>query len=112
MNKFGIYTGIAMLHDLMAAAVVWWFAYLLRFNFDLPSGFQDELQLTILWVAPLQGLVFWGFGLYRGIWRYASLADLRRIVFAAIAATILILLVIGLFRVPVVVPRAVLIIDP
>ena len=34
---------------------------------------------TLLWVVPLQALVFWSFGLYRGIWRYASLQDLKRL---------------------------------
>jgi FlaA1/EpsC-like NDP-sugar epimerase len=105
-------TSIAMLHDWLAAVFAWWFAYQLRFNFDLTAEFQDELWRTLLWVAPLQAAVFWGFGLYRGIWRYASVADLRRILFAVIAATALIPLVLALFRVQAVVPRSVLIIDP
>jgi len=112
MIKSRVYTGIAMLHDLIAATLAWWFAYLLRFNFDLPLSFKNELWSTLIWVIPLQCGVFWAFSLYRGVWRYASVADLRRILFAVIAATALIPLVLGLFRVSVVVPRAVLIIDP
>ena len=107
-----INTGIAMLHDVVAALLAWWFAYLLRFNFDLPADFRDELWRTMIWVIPLQTLVFWVFSLYRGIWRYASVADLRRILFAVMAATALIPLVLGLFRVQAVVPRSVLIMDP
>ncbi len=105
-------TVIAMLHDLLAAAGVWWCAYLLRFNFDIPQNYQEELLRNLIWVAPLQGIIFWQFNLYRGIWRYASVADLRRIVLAVITATALIPLILGLFRVPDVVPRSVLIIDP
>ena len=112
MFKSRINTGIAILHDVIAAAFSWWLAYLLRFNFDLPANFRDELWHTILWVVPLQAAVFWGFSLYRGIWRYASVADLRRILFAVIAATAFIPLMLGLLRVPVIVPRSVLIIDP
>ncbi len=112
MLKANRNTGVAILHDLIAAAVAWWFAYLLRFNFELPPHFQDELWRTALWVVPLQGLVFWAFSLYRGIWRYASVADLRRIFFAVIAAAALIPLVLGLFRVNAVVPRSVLVLDP
>lgn len=112
MFKARINTGIAMLHDIFASAFALWFAYLLRFNFDLPVDFQEELSRTLVWVVPLQAAVFWGFGLYRGIWRYASVADLRRILFAVIAATALIPLVLALFRVQAVVPRSVLIIDP
>ncbi len=107
-----INTAIAILHDLTAATLAWWFAYLLRFNFDLPANFQSEMWRTLIWVIPLQGAVFWGFNLYRGIWRYASVADLRRILFAVVAATALVPLVLGLFRVQAIVPRSVLIIDP
>ncbi|MDD5056768.1 MAG: nucleoside-diphosphate sugar epimerase/dehydratase [Sideroxydans sp.] len=109
MNKN---TLIAMLHDLLVAALAWWIAYLLRFNFDLPQGFREELWQTMIWIVPLQGAVFWGFSLYRGVWRFASVPDLRRILFAVIAATALIPMVLGLFRVEAVVPRSVLIIDP
>ena len=112
MTRLHPNTVIAMLHDVAAAAIAWWFAYLLRFNFDLPANFRDEMWSTMLWVVPLQACVFWGFSLYRGIWRYASVADLRRILFAVIAATALIPLVLGLFRVQAIVPRSVLIIDP
>jgi FlaA1/EpsC-like NDP-sugar epimerase len=112
MIKSRINAGIAILHDMVAAAFAWWCAYLLRFNFELPPDFQDELWRTLIWVIPLQSIVFWSFSLYRGIWRYASVADLRRIFFAVIAAVALIPLVLGLFRVNAIVPRSVLVIDP
>ncbi|MFA6013851.1 MAG: nucleoside-diphosphate sugar epimerase/dehydratase [Gallionellaceae bacterium] len=112
MFKSRINTSIAILHDVLAATLAWWFAYLLRFNFDLPADFRVELWQTLWWVIPLQLIVFWQFTLYRGIWRFASVADLKRIVIAVIASIALILLVISLFRVEVVVPRSVLIIDP
>lgn len=112
MFKSRINTIIAILHDLVAAAVVWWLAYLLRFNFELPAYYQKEMLSTMLYVVPLQGAVFWFSGLYRGIWRYASVADLRRIVFAVIASSALIPLLFGMLRIEVVVPRSVLVFDP
>ena len=105
-------TAIAMVHDSVAAVFAWWFAYLLRFNFDIPPQFFEEMWKTLIWVVPLQGAAFGGFSLYRGIWRYASVADLRRILLAVAVAAALIPLVLGLFRVNAVVPRSVLIIDP
>ncbi|MDH2915330.1 MAG: nucleoside-diphosphate sugar epimerase/dehydratase [Gallionella sp.] len=101
-----------MLHDVVAALAAWWIAYLLRFNFELPPNFRDELMQTIIWVVPLQAIVFWTFSLYRGIWRFASVSDLRRILFAVLVATALIPLILGLFRVNAIVPRSVLVIDP
>ncbi len=112
MIRSRINTYIAIAHDVAAAALAWWFAYLLRFNFDMPPPFFEDMWKTLIWVVPLQSVVFWSFSLYRGIWRYASVADLRRILFAVLAATALIPLVLGLFRVQAIVPRSVLIMDP
>lgn len=105
-------TGIAIFHDVIAAVLAWWFSYLLRFNFELPTDFKIELLHTLVWVVPLQTAVFFGFNLYQGVWRFASVADLRRILFAVLVASALILFVLALFRVQAVVPRSVLIIDP
>src|SRR5665811_574452 len=79
MLKPKIRTTLAVLHDAVAAVLAWNLAYLLRFNFELPTNFAAELQQTLYWVVPLELVIFWRFNLYRGIWRYASTADLRRI---------------------------------
>lgn len=112
MARPDIRTAAAVLHDLLAAAFAWSFAYLLRFNFEPPENFIDEMMRTLVWVTPLQGVIFWRFGLYRGLWRYASVADLRRIALAVLTAAALIPLVLWMFRVSAVVPRSVLVINP
>ncbi|CAH1387343.1 Capsular polysaccharide biosynthesis protein CapD [Candidatus Nitrotoga sp. M5] len=112
MAKLDSRTLLAMSHDLVAAAFAWGFAYLLRFNFEPPPHFMDEMLRTLIWVVPLQSIIFWRFGLYRGLWRYASVTDLRRIFFAVLAAAALIPLVVWLFRINAVIPRSVLVINP
>lgn len=112
MLKANRYTVLAITHDLVVAALAWVGAYYLRFNFDLPAGLRDELLHTLFWIAPLQLSIFWYMGLYRGIWRYASVNDLRRIFMAVLLAALLIPLVLWMFRLAVVVPRSVLILDP
>jgi FlaA1/EpsC-like NDP-sugar epimerase len=112
MLKVSRYTILAALHDLIVAALAWGGAYLLRFNFDLPHNFQGEMWRTLLWVAPLQSVIFWYMGLYRGVWRFASVADLRRIFMSVLLAAMLIPLVLWMFRVNAVLPRSVLIMDP
>ncbi|MDE2118656.1 MAG: polysaccharide biosynthesis protein, partial [Betaproteobacteria bacterium] len=112
MARLNMRTLLAMLHDLAAAALAWSFAYLLRFNFEPPPDFIDEMVRTLIWVTPLQGVIFWRFGLYQGLWRYASVTDLRRIFLAVLMAAALIPLVLWMFRVSAVVPRSVLIINP
>ena len=105
-------TALAVLHDAVAAALAWSLAYLLRFNFGLPADFAAELRQTLVWVVPLQMLIFWRFGLYRGIWRYASTADLRRIVLAVMLSAAAIPLLFWMLRLGLVVPRSVLVINP
>jgi len=105
-------TALAMLHDALAAVLSWSFAYLLRFNFELPDNFSAELQQTLFYVVPLQMVIFWRFNLYRGVWRYASTADLRRIFLAVLLSAIVIPLMFWMFRFNFVIPRSVLVINP
>ncbi|HXU93884.1 MAG TPA: nucleoside-diphosphate sugar epimerase/dehydratase [Gallionella sp.] len=112
MIKPGTRTFLAVAHDSVAVVLAWSVAYLLRFNFELPDDFATELRQTLIWVVPLQVAIFWGLGLYKGIWRYASLADLRRIVLAVLVAAVSIPFVLWMFRIGAVVPRSVLVINP
>lgn len=112
MIKSKLNTSLAIAHDIVAASLAWWLAYLLRFNFELTPSFQEELWQTLIWVVPVQALAFFAFRLYQGVWRFASVPDLRRILYAVLLASALIPLVLGFFRVQAIVPRSVLIIDP
>ena len=103
---------MAFLHDLFAVALAWVLAYLLRFNLELQTGFQHEMWRTMVLIVPLQGLVFWRLGLYRGRWRYASINDLRRILMAVLLGAAVIPLLFWMLRLNVVLPRSVLLIYP
>lgn len=76
---------LAILHDLAMIPVAWFGSYWLRFNLGpIP---QDHLSVAIQYlavVAVIQGIAFHYFGLYRGVWRFASLPDLIRIVRAVL----------------------------
>ncbi|HNA60953.1 MAG TPA: polysaccharide biosynthesis protein, partial [Elusimicrobiota bacterium] len=73
---------LVFLHDVAATAVAWYAAFLLRFNFAIPPANLESLLWSMAIVVPLQAVVFWWYGLYRSLWRFASLPDLRRIVMA------------------------------
>lgn len=103
---------LAFSHDVAAAGVSWLLAYLFRFNLDIPREHLEGMLRTLIWVVPLQTLIFYQFGLYRGIWRYASLPDIQRIVFAVGTGALVVAVVLFMFRIPVVVPRSVLLLDP
>jgi FlaA1/EpsC-like NDP-sugar epimerase len=92
-----IRTIIAFVHDIAAAAVTWWLAYLFRFNFEIPPLYLTSLKEILPWLIPIHAAVFLWFGLYRGLWHYASLPDLKRILFAVLASAVVVPL--GLFMV-------------
>src|SRR4051812_29293744 len=102
----------AFTHDLAAAVLALVLAYLLRFNLNVPSEFARSIWLVIAMVVPLQAISFWAFGLYRGVWRFASIPDLQRILKAVIAAAISFAALLALVHIPYSVPRSVLILDP
>jgi FlaA1/EpsC-like NDP-sugar epimerase len=100
------------LHDLSVAGGAWFFAFLLRFNFSFSDAWGPPFLWSIAPVVVVQGVVFWGFGLYRSLWRFASLPDLRRIVLAVLTSTLVLATVLFLYKRLDQVPRSVLILDP
>jgi len=101
---------LAVLHDLVAVTVAWMVAFWLRFNLEIPEPFREQAWASVVWVVPLYGAIFYIAGLYRGIWRYASLPDLQRIIFAAGAGALTIPAM--LFMLQLAVPRSVLVMSP
>ena len=110
--RFNSRVWLAFAHDVVAAALAWGAAFLFRLNFDMGAPYSATMFQTMAWVVPLKAVIFWRFGLYRGLWRFASLTDLQRILGAVVFAGILVPLVLVMFRVQSVVPRSVLVLDP
>jgi FlaA1/EpsC-like NDP-sugar epimerase len=102
----------AFLHDFFAAVFAWLLAYLLRFNFSIPSEFMPSLIQVSSWAVPIQALCFIQFGLYKGVWRFASLPDLQRVLKAIFVASLIIVSVLFMFKPQNFVPRSVLILNP
>lgn len=70
----------ALLHDLLCVPLAFILAYWMRFNLGpIPPDFHRSLYDLILIAMPVQGVFFWYSGLYRGVWRFASIPDLVRI---------------------------------
>ena len=103
---------LALVHDVLVAAVAWALAYYLRFNFSIPAEFISSMWQNLLWVLPIQVASFFFFGLYEGMWRFASIPDLKRILKAIVIAAMLIVTVMMMHKPLGVIPRSVLILDP
>lgn len=105
-------TASAMLHDFLATGIAWAGAFWLRLNLELPDSYLHIMLRSLAPVMFLQALIFWRFGLYRGIWRYASLHDLRLILSAVAVAALSVPALLVLLRMADPVPRSVFIISP
>ncbi|MEW5890545.1 MAG: nucleoside-diphosphate sugar epimerase/dehydratase [Pseudomonadota bacterium] len=112
MAKVNGRKALAFTHDVTASAVAWVLAFWLRLNLEIPREFVSSVVQGILWLLPLHALLFWRFGLYRGIWRYASLPDLHRILLAVGAAAVAGPALLFLLRFDQAIPRAVFILHP
>ena len=75
---------VIFLHDLAMVAVAWLGAFWLYFNLAMPPAAEARAALQGLPIVMLiQAALFRFVGLYRGVWRFASIPDLVRIVKAA-----------------------------
>ncbi|MHB8453185.1 MAG: polysaccharide biosynthesis protein [Acidiferrobacterales bacterium] len=100
------------IHDLAAIPIAWFAAYWLRFNLGgIPSEFLGRAVLMLPVLLLAQGSMFWYFGLYRGVWRFASLPDLIRIVKAAIAGVSIAAATIFVLTRLILIPRSVFLLD-
>lgn len=54
-------------------------AFLLRFDFTLASVYRDMILELAPILIPGKAVIFFLLGMYRGMWRYTSLHDLRRL---------------------------------
>ncbi len=100
-----------VLHDLAATAAAWAGAYWLRFNFDIPPAFAQAMADSLAIVVPVQGGVFFAFGLYRSLWRFASLPDLKRLLLAAGTAALAATAALFMTHRLELIPRSVLVMD-
>jgi FlaA1/EpsC-like NDP-sugar epimerase len=101
---------LAITHDAVACFVAWLAAHWLRFNLDIPEHFLGLALHSAAWVVPINVAIFWMFSLYRGLWRYASLPDLKRIIVAVFVASITVPTVLFMLKTPI--PRSVPILYP
>jgi len=66
-------------------------AYLFRFEFSVTPAYLQQIQTVLIWLVPLKLVVFFSFGLYRGMWRFTSVRDFWLIAQATIVSTLLIM---------------------
>jgi len=106
-------SGAAFVHDLLWVLASVWLAFWLRFNLsEIPSPYLPALHLLVVIALPVQAAFFWYFGLYRGIWRFASLPDLLRIIQAVLLGVLATFMIMFIWQRLDGMPRSVLFLYP
>lgn len=102
---------LAFAHDIVMAAASYLLSLYLRLGDALFSYAPEFLLQTTALFAGVAAVVFWWTGMYRGVWRYASLNDLVAITRGVTLAILIFLSLQFLATRLVDVPRSALIID-
>ena len=98
-----IHLGLAWLSNLLA--------FMMRFDGQLPAAAWVSHTGMLPWLILIRAGGFMAFGQFRGLWRYASLYDLRVIVLAVLSSTAAFFVAVRWVFAPPLYPRSVYLID-
>ncbi|MCX5712452.1 MAG: hypothetical protein NTY47_05210, partial [Candidatus Omnitrophica bacterium] len=101
---------IVLIHPfLIIAAYV--FSFMLRFDLSISEENARLIFKTLPYLIIIKLLIFSYFGLFAGLWRYANIDDIWRIVKASFFSTAAFILTIFLIRIHLEYPRSIFILD-
>ena len=103
-----------VLHDIAMVAAAWMVALSIRYDFSAgaPFSLHDGVLVWLPAVLVIQGVVLRVCGLYRGLWRFASVPDLLNILRASMFGTLVLGLLLFLFGGIDSVPRSTMLLYP
>jgi FlaA1/EpsC-like NDP-sugar epimerase len=101
--------------DMTICLLAVFIAYLLLFNFSIPSSYISEMRIGIIIILAVRFLCFISSGLYKGIIRYTGLRDIVRVILVNLAGSGF-LFIVGLiyevfFGGTFLIPHAIIVID-
>ncbi|MGE0084852.1 MAG: polysaccharide biosynthesis protein [Desulfococcaceae bacterium] len=85
-STFNFY--IVLTADIVLFALAHFLSYCIRFEFQFSANTWHQMISVMIWLIPLKTFVFWAFGLYLGMWRYAGISDLLRLFKATVFSTL------------------------
>ena len=75
-----------LLADVVLSSLTLYLAYLLRFNFEIPANFLGHFWAILLLLILLKTGALYAFNIYRVAWRFFSLGDAQKLLYAHLAA--------------------------
>ncbi|MDQ6955136.1 MAG: nucleoside-diphosphate sugar epimerase/dehydratase [Mariprofundaceae bacterium] len=104
---------MAFSHDIIWIPLALLVAFWVRFNFEsIPVNYQSSMWSMLLICLVVQTIAFWIFNLYRGIWRFASVSDLLRIMQAVAVGVLISFAVLFIWQRLNDIPRSVMLLYP
>ena len=87
------------------------FSFYLRLDFDIDSSYWQVIIKTLPVLISIKMIILGYFGLYSGLWRYASIDDIWRIIKAHVLATLLFIPAVAFIYTFAGFPRSIFILD-
>ncbi len=84
--------------DLVLISLVWWLAFVVRFDGDPPRRYDRLFLVTLGVVVVLKITTFVAFRFYTRWWRFTGMRDLEQIVIACLVASLLVTTALTLWR--------------
>lgn len=94
----------------IAFTAIYWCAYALRFEFDMPRETEVLFWVSVFWVVSIKLCVFYLSGHFHGWWQYVTFSDLVALARATLISVVLIAAT-DFFSHPPHIPRSVLVLD-
>jgi FlaA1/EpsC-like NDP-sugar epimerase len=79
--------------DAVCFALALLLSTLIRFDFIPPAEHWQNFWTILPWAVSVKLVLFFAFGLYKGMWRYSGLYDLWRMIQACVAAEVVVIAV-------------------
>ena len=80
---------LEVMFDIVLFSAAYWGAFLLRFDGRLPVEASASLVTSVALAAACKSVAFVAAGVYRGLWQRVSVADVHRILRAAVLGSLL-----------------------
>ncbi|QIM48045.1 polysaccharide biosynthesis protein [Pusillimonas sp. DMV24BSW_D] len=103
---------LVFLFDLICVVLAWAGAFFLRFNFEWPTGYETSLAWGLVPLLITQVVASRWAGLYRGMWMFASIPDLRRVIKVVLLSFLIVLALASFAGNLLPIPRSVIILYP
>lgn len=106
-------TAFVVLFDAFAVCLAWFGGFLIRFNLEWPAVYLPKMAWGLAVLLPTHVFACWWVGLYRGMWAFASLPDIKRVFNAVLLSAAALVVLLALDRpADQMIPRSMLLLYP